>query len=156
MIRTFLSATVLSTAVLADGSCSAAESELWIGSDAFTSALQKCAIANLGDGGMTSSCLVEKYSTLSSECAACFGATVQCGRKQCMSACAADSGSAGCLECVESKGCNSALAVCTGIAQGPPNPVPKSEAISTTSTTKSSVITAGAYSILMMLVVLVC
>ena len=114
---------ILSGIALADGKCNEKESTLWLDSYDFTQNLKVCAVKSAGGASKTSACLVRDYNgDLSAECASCFGQTVDCGRVNCIGVCAAESADPKCLACVEEKGCNAALATCTGFATGPPNP----------------------------------
>ena len=108
----------------AGNQCSDSEYALWNGSSDFTHHIKECAIINMGAGEAVKNCLVNKYGgALRSDCAKCFGDTVQCGRDHCAAACAKDSGSPGCLKCTKDKGCVDLQNNCTGYPVGPPPPV---------------------------------
>ena len=101
------------------GRCSDDESHLWIEEPVFTTAMVRCAIQNNGAADPTAACLRADFA-LSSDCALCFGQTVQCGRDHCLRHCLLDAFSSDCLSCTAEKGCNQLLADCTGFSVGPP------------------------------------
>lgn len=111
--------------VISGQPCTENESKLWQNEYSFTSNMINCAVKGSGSGGATASCMVAVYNgQLTNGCAKCFGDTVDCGYRNCGNLCAKAAYSPDCLACTEAKGCNSALAQCTGFTQGPPPPTP--------------------------------
>lgn len=129
---------VLAVAVPAvlGGQCTGDMAAAWIGNVQFSKDIAECAKASMGAAVGTSSCLNSLHPVLSPACAACFGETVSCGAKNCAGYCIGREFSPECLDCTENAGCNAALAVCTGISEGPPvptsNPTGASDITSTT------------------------
>lgn len=145
-------------AVLA-GECTPNMGAEWIGKTQFSVDIAECAKGNMGMAVATSECLRGLHPVLSPECSACFGQTVSCGAKNCAGFCLGAEFSPECLACTKTAGCDAALAVCTGITEGPP--VPGSTASgasdSTSTTTDNSAVqmTMSVGSIVLMLVLVV-
>jgi hypothetical protein len=142
--------------VVLGGQCTDDMAAAWIGNTQFSLDIANCAKANMGAGVGTSSCLKSIYSVLSPECSACFGETVSCGAKNCAGFCIGREFSRECLECTENAGCNAALAVCTGISEGPPVPssiTPNGASDITSTTTRGTMqMTMSVGSMVLMLV----
>ena len=118
--------------------CSSNEKDLWQSSiaanDLFYDNVQTCTFQNAASSNLTLSvqnCLEGIYSDLSSNCAACFGESVDCGATNCRGVCQDDTSSQNCQTCLSP--CTSQLAVCTGTTNLPNNQT------STITTTKASV-----------------
>jgi hypothetical protein len=120
------------------GQCTDDMSKAWVDNSDFSWNIKSCAIQYLGKSDLVAKCLQGKYPVLSSECATCFGETVECGKKNCSRECAKDSFLQKCLDCTEKSGCNSNLAKCTGIAQNPPVPTASDAKAGTDSTDGTS------------------
>lgn len=141
--------------VVLGGQCTEDMAAAWIGNVQFSKDIAECAKASMGAAVATSSCLNSMHSVLSPACAACFGETVSCGANNCAGYCLGREFSAECLECTENAGCNAALAVCTGISEGPPVPSSTRTGASdiTSTTTKGAMqMTMSVGSIALMLV----
>lgn len=115
-VLSFVSATALA------GQCNESESKLWLNNDSFTDVMKKCAANASGSAAGTTNCMASQIGGLSSGCASCFGQTVDCGKRNCMAECIQSSAAQKCLDCTKNSGCDDALNVCTGFAQGPPKP----------------------------------
>jgi hypothetical protein len=71
----------------------------------------------IGDLGATAPCLVENTS-VSADCASCYGAVVICIFENCVHVCAPERNSQACDDCQAEYGCDTLLADCTGDLAG--------------------------------------
>ena len=102
--------------------CQDSDRDLWSGSSKnaqFFSNIQTCTVQGAGSTNLTenvSSCLTTIYPTLSTSCADCFAADVDCGATNCRSPCQ-DTSSSACQTCLQP--CSQTLVSCTGTTNLP-------------------------------------
>jgi len=102
--------------------CQDSDRALWEGSSKnaqFFSNIQTCTVQGAGSTNLTqnvSSCLTTIYPSLSTSCADCFAADVDCGATNCRSPCQ-DSSSSACQTCLQP--CTQALVSCAGTTNLP-------------------------------------
>lgn len=104
--------------------CSDSDRQLWQSSSSnnrqFFNNVDTCGSAAAGSTDITadvSSCLNQIYPDMSSDCAQCFGSSVDCGATNCRVPCQADPDSTECQICLEP--CSAGLATCTGTTNLP-------------------------------------
>jgi hypothetical protein len=104
--------------------CSDQDRRLWQSSASnsrqFYNNIETCASFAAGSTDITTdaaNCLTQIHSDLSTSCAECFAADLDCGATNCRVPCQADSNSAQCQICLEP--CTSALASCAGTTNLP-------------------------------------
>ena len=110
------------------GACSIESQAIWKSSMDFTNRLQKCCAKAFMLSTSINSCLrsiVQKRWKFEMEdsCLDCFNDSFGCVKKNCMSPCWKDAGSADCLRC-NNEYCNPALKQCTGVDRMEDLPVP--------------------------------
>ena len=79
-----------------------------------------CGIGCLGDADEATcgaECVVAE-SNLTTECAACYIAIVNCSRTNCLIECATDPESSDCFDCQVANGCRTAFDECSGLSTG--------------------------------------
>jgi hypothetical protein len=102
--------------------CQDSDRDLWSGSSQnaqFYSNIETCTVQGAGSTNLTenvSSCLTSIYPSLSTSCADCFAADVDCGATNCRSPCQ-DSSSSACQTCLEP--CTQTLVACAGTTNLP-------------------------------------
>lgn len=97
------------------GACSAADEAIIDGAtfkDDLSSCAMSCAFGS--DPNCNQTC-IEDDTGLSTGCSECFAGNLQCTMDNCLSDCASDSSSPGCMNCMEQAGCISALTTCSGL-----------------------------------------
>ena len=130
--------------------CQESDRDLWNGSSKnaqFFSNIQTCTVQGTGSTNLTqnvSNCLTTIYPSLSTSCADCFAADVDCGATNCRSPCQ-DSASSACQTCLQP--CTQTLVACTGTTN-----LPSSKA-STGSSNGLSVLSAS-YTLMLIVIML--
>lgn len=84
--------------------------------DAISAAAKTCGMGCLGDAdpvACSTPCVVDKTG-ISSACAGCYAAMINCTIKNCVAECVADPNAQVCLDCQETKGCFKGFYDCSG------------------------------------------
>jgi len=109
---------VTDTPVVPTGACQNAADLAIIAPDrdAISAAAKTCGMGCLGDAdpvACSTPCVVDKTG-ISSACAGCYAAMINCTIKNCVAECVADPSAPVCLECQETKGCFKGFYDCSG------------------------------------------
>jgi hypothetical protein len=104
--------------VVATGACQNAADLAIIAPDreAISAAAKTCGMGCLGDAdpvACSTPCVVEKTG-ITSACAGCYAAMINCTIKNCVAECVADPNAQVCLDCQETKGCFKGFYECSG------------------------------------------